>query len=62
MDQNIIKNLHNDFIVTAVNPYIEWFSFKGNEIYNAMEGSLSFAPKLDSKLLFDDNFFNKPCG
>lgn len=62
MDQNIIINLHNDFMVAPKNPNMEWFSFKGNEIYNAMEGSLSFVPRLNTgKLLFDDNFFNQTC-
>ncbi|CAG9770909.1 unnamed protein product [Ceutorhynchus assimilis] len=63
MDQNVIKNLHSDFLVASTSPDIKLISFKGNEIYNAMEGSLSFVPKIEeSKLIFDDNFFNQSCG
>ncbi|XP_019768521.2 uncharacterized protein LOC109543313 [Dendroctonus ponderosae] len=63
MDQNIIKNLYSDFIVISKSSEIEGFSFKGNEIYNAMEGSLDFIQTIDEgKMLFDDNFFNQGCG
>lgn len=63
MDQNIIKNLYSDFIVTSKSSEIEGFSFKGNEIYHAMEGSLDFIQTIDDeKLLFDDNFFSQACG
>ncbi|XP_066138848.1 uncharacterized protein be isoform X1 [Euwallacea fornicatus] len=63
IDQNVIKNLHRDFIVTSTSESeVESFSFKGNEIYNLMEGSLSFVQKVeDGKLVFDDNFFNQSC-
>lgn len=63
MDQNIIKNLHSDFVLPSSGSEVELFSFKGNAIYNAMEGSLSFVQKVDNtKLIFDDNFFNLSCG
>lgn len=63
MDQNIIRNLHLDFILPSSGSEVELFSFKGNAIYNAMEGSLSFVQKVDNaKLIFDDNFFNLSCG
>ncbi|XP_060535523.1 uncharacterized protein LOC132707628 [Cylas formicarius] len=62
IDQNIIKNLHRNFVEAPVSAETELFTFKGNEIYNLMEGSLSFVATLDpSHLVFDDNYFDESC-
>ncbi|KAL1517026.1 hypothetical protein ABEB36_000846 [Hypothenemus hampei] len=63
IDQNVIRNLHSDFIVTSSGVDVEWFRFKSNEIYNAMPGALSFVQKIDDgKMVLDDNFFSQSCG
>lgn len=62
IDDNIIKDLHSNFVNATNHADIEKFSFKGNEIYNAEQGSLSFLSQLDDRILiFDDNFFNQSC-
>ncbi|XP_030753314.1 uncharacterized protein LOC115880274 isoform X1 [Sitophilus oryzae] len=64
IDQNVIINLHKDFITVPWNKDVQLITFKGNEIYHALEGSLNFLSKLDEdadKLEFDDNYFAISC-
>ncbi|XP_076272965.1 ben isoform X1 [Rhynchophorus ferrugineus] len=63
IDQNVIRNLHADFIVAPWNEDVQGISFKGNEIYRALDNSLGFVSKLNDPevLVFDDNFFNQSC-
>ncbi|KAJ8975743.1 hypothetical protein NQ317_015365 [Molorchus minor] len=62
IDNNIIKHLHSDFIEAPLNPDVERFSFKGNEIYILDQAALSFLSDLDERLIiFNDNYFNQSC-
>lgn len=61
-DDNIIMHLYPNFIEVPLNPDIEMFSFRGNELYMIDQSALSYVSELDYKILiFDDNFFNKSC-
>lgn len=66
-EQNVIKNLGNQFIngepITEPDFLIE-FSFVNNDIFNLQEGSLRFLNQLKNKndrVHFRDNYFNKTC-
>lgn len=63
INDNIIKNLHANFVEAKTHSEMELFSFKGNEMYNIERGALNFLSHVpEGVLLFDDNFFNQSCG